>query len=332
MATKRNKGLGRGLEALLGPKVDDTSAAPGSTTEKDRQPATLRLEQMVPGMYQPRTRMDEGALYELAESIKAQGIMQPILVRRLDDEQARLRRQDQIEQGSSPAQAGAHISMIGPLYEIIAGERRFRASKLAGLGEVPVLVREVPNEAAAAMALIENIQREDLNPLEEAQGLQRLISEFALTHEQAAQAVGRSRSAASNLLRLLQLAEPVQTMLMAGDLDMGHARALLSLDKATQITAANQIASKKLSVREAERLVKKLGEEFTLKAQKPKKEKSSDVRSVEEELSDLLAAQVEVRVKKRVKRNGRIEEVGELAIQFGSLDELNGLIDKLRGR
>jgi ParB family transcriptional regulator, chromosome partitioning protein len=194
-----------------------------------------------------------------------------------------------------------------------------------------VLVRDVPDEAAAAMALIENIQREDLNPLEEAQGLQRLIREFGLTHELAAQAVGRSRSAASNLLRLLNLTEPVQTMLMAGDIDMGHARALLALDKAAQITAANQVAARKLSVRETERLVKKLGAEFALTPLKPKKDKSRDIRRVEEELSDLLAAEVEVRVKKRVKRHGRAEEMGELAIQFGSLDELNGLIDRLRG-
>jgi ParB family transcriptional regulator, chromosome partitioning protein len=202
MVTKKPKGLGRGLEALLGPKVEDAPRRP-----KAGQPSQLKLDQMVPGMYQPRTRMDEGALYELAESIKAQGIMQPILVRQLKD--------------------GPNAGK----YEIIAGERRFRASRLAGLDAVPVLVRDVPNEAAAAMALIENIQREDLNPLEEAQGLQRLIKEFGLTHETAAQAVGRSRSAASNLLRLLNLAEPVQTMLMAGDLDMGHARALLRWTK-----------------------------------------------------------------------------------------------------
>ncbi|PUE54299.1 ParB/RepB/Spo0J family partition protein [Limnohabitans parvus] len=305
MVTKKPKGLGRGLEALLGPKVQDAPAA--DMTAETGVSTQLKLDQMVAGMYQPRTRMDEGALYELAESIKAQGIMQPILVRLL----------------SEGENAGK--------YEIIAGERRFRASRLAGLESVPVLVRDVPNEAAAAMALIENIQREDLNPLEEAQGLQRLIKEFGLTHEAAAQAVGRSRSAASNLLRLLNLAEPVQSMLMAGDLDMGHARALLSLDKATQITAANQIAAKKLSVREAESLAKKLGAEFNLVTQKPKKEKSRDVRRVEEELSDLLMAQVEVRVKKRVKRLGKMEEMGELSIQFGSLDELNGLIEKLRG-
>jgi ParB family chromosome partitioning protein len=261
---------------------------------------------LVPGEYQPRTRMDEGALYELAESIKAQGIMQPILVR-------------QLTKGENAGK-----------YEIIAGERRFRASRLAGLDAVPVLVRDVPDESAAAMALIENIQREDLNPLEEAQGLQRLVKEFGLTHEQAAQAVGRSRSAASNLLRLLNLAEPVQTLLMAGDLDMGHARALLSLDKAAQITAAHQIAAQQMSVRDAERLVKKLSAEFQLVSPKPKKEKSRDLRRVEEELSDLLTAEVDVRIKKRMKRYGRVEEMGEVAIQFGSLDELNGLIEKLR--
>ncbi len=303
MVTKKPKGLGRGLEALLGPKVDD-AATPAAAPEG--APSTLPVTDMVPGTYQPRTRMDEGALYELAESIKAQGIMQPILVRQLAD--------------------GPNAGK----YEIIAGERRFRASQLAGLTQVPVLVRDVPNEAAAAMALIENIQREDLNPLEEAQGLQRLIREFGLTHEQAAQAVGRSRSAASNLLRLLNLADPVQTMLMAGDIDMGHARALLALEKVSQITAANQIAAKKMSVREAESLVKKLGAEFNLVPQKPKKEKSRDIRRVEEELSDLLTAEVEVRIKKRVKRHGRVEDMGELAIQFGSLDELNGLIDRLR--
>ena len=313
MATKKPEGLGMGLEALLGPKVPD---APGQQDSAfgAGQPHTLLLSDMVPGMYQPRTHMDEGALYELAESIKAQGIMQPSLVRQLDKEYAALHRPE----GSSR-----------PVYEIIAGERRFRAAKLAGLDSVPVLVRNVPNEAAAAMSLIENMQREDLNPLEEAQGLQRLIKEFGLTHESAAQAVGRSRSAASNLLRLLNLADPVQTMLMAGDLDMGHARALLSLDKAHQISAASQIAAKKMSVREAESLVKKLGAEFSLKAVKPTREKSRDIKRVEEELSDLFAAQVEIKVKKRVKRAGRLTEMGELSIQFGSLDELNGLIERL---
>ncbi|MBS0294065.1 MAG: ParB/RepB/Spo0J family partition protein [Proteobacteria bacterium] len=305
MVTKKPKGLGRGLEALLGPKVSDKVEQAEAAAQG--LPSALALDQLVPGVYQPRTRMDEGALYELAESIKAQGVMQPILVRRLAE--------------------GEHEGK----YEIIAGERRFRASRLAGLDSVPVLVRDVPNESAAAMALIENIQREDLNPLEEAHGLQRLVREFGLTHEQAAQAVGRSRSAASNLLRLLNLADPVQTMLMAGDIDMGHARALLALDRATQITAGNQIAAKKLSVREAEGLVKKLGAEFNLTPQKPKKDKSRDVKRIEEELSDLLMAEVEVRVKKRVKRGNRVEEMGELAIEFGSLEALNGLIERLRG-
>ncbi len=303
MVTKKPKGLGRGLEALLGPKVEEPAAQAGAAAT----PHELRLEQMVAGQYQPRTRMDEGALYELAESIKAQGIMQPILVRRL----------------AKGANAGQ--------YEIIAGERRFRAARLAGLESVPVLVREVADEAAAAMALIENIQREDLNPLEEAQGLARLVKEFGMTHEQAAQSVGRSRSAASNLLRLLNLAEPVQEMLMAGDIDMGHARALLALERAEQITAGNQIAGRKLSVREAEALVKKMGEDFGAKPLAGKKDKSRDVKRIEEELSDLLMAQVEVRVKKRVRRRGKVQDMGEVSIQFGSLEELNGLIERLRG-
>ena len=297
MVTKKPKGLGLGLEALLGPKVSD---APAPAPEG--QPTTLKLDQLQPGKYQPRTRMDEGSLYELAESIKAQGIMQPILVRPVGD------------QGC---------------YEIIAGERRSRAAKLAGLREVPVLVKAVPDEAAAAMALIENIQREDLNPLEEAQGLKRLTEEFGLTHEQAAQAVGRSRSAASNLLRLLNLAAPVQNMLMAGDLDMGHARALLGLDGALQITTASEIAAKKLSVREAEKLVaKQQGAARQTPLLRVKNDKTRDVLRLEEELSDLLAATVEIRVKKRTKRGG---QSGELAVQFASLDELSGLLDKLRG-
>ena len=295
MATKKSKGLGMGLEALLGPKVSDT--APASA---EGAPSVLRLDRMQAGKYQPRTRMDEGSLSELAESIKAQGIMQPILVRPIGEGR----------------------------YEIIAGERRSRAAKLAGLTEVPVLVKDVPDEAAAAMALIENIQREDLNPLEEAQGLQRLTAEFGLTHEQAAQAVGRSRSAASNLLRLLNLAEPVQSMLMAGDIDMGHARALLPLDKALQITTAHEVIAKKLNVREAEKLVAKVqgvGRQAPLL--RVKSEKSRDVQRLEEQLSDLLTAQVEIRTRRQSARGLQ----GEVAIQFGSLDELNGLIDKLRG-
>ncbi|MBL8350688.1 MAG: ParB/RepB/Spo0J family partition protein [Burkholderiaceae bacterium] len=296
MVTKKPKGLGLGLEALLGPKVADIAAADAS------RPSTLKLDQLQPGRYQPRTRMDEGSLYELAESIKNQGIMQPILVR--------------------PVGASG--------YEIIAGERRFRAARLAGLDEVPVLVKEVPDEAAAVMALIENIQREDLNPLEEAQGLQRLVAEFQLTHEQAAQAVGRSRSAASNLLRLLNLTPPVQQLLMAGDLDMGHARALLALDAGAQVASATEIVAKKLSVREAEKLVARAlqgtpssGRQAPLL--RVKKEKSRDIVRLEEQLADALTAQVEIRIHRSTRRG----EQGEVAISFASLDELNGLLDRL---
>ena len=294
MVTKKPKGLGLGLEALLGPRVSDAPPAePGN-------PTSLPLSALRAGKYQPRTRMDEGSLYELAESIKSQGVMQPILVRPL---------------GATPDKG----------FEIIAGERRFRAAKLAGLDSVPVLVKVVADEAAAVMALIENIQREDLNPLEEAQGLQRLVTEFKLTHEQAAQAVGRSRSAASNLLRLLNLAEPVQQMLLAGDIDMGHARALLALPAAQQVMAAQEIAAKKLSVRDAERLVVRATQETGRTSQPKPKAKSRDLARLEERLADLLTAAVEIRVKRRTKRG----EAGEIAIAFGSLEELNGLLDKL---
>jgi ParB family chromosome partitioning protein len=290
MVTKKPKGLGLGLEALLGPKVSDTAPA------ADAQPTSLALDRLRGGKYQPRTRMDEGSLYELAESIKSQGVMQPILVRPLQD----------------------------GLYEIIAGERRFRAARLAGLDAVPVLVKVVADEAAAVMALIENIQREDLNPLEEAQGLHRLVTEFKLTHEQAAQAVGRSRSAASNLLRLLQLTEPVQQMLMAGELDMGHARALLALPAAEQVMAAHEISARKLSVREAERLVARAAApRHEAKAAAPRK--SGDLLRLEERLADLLTAAVEIRVLKRTRRG----EQGEVAVRFDSLDELNALLEKL---
>jgi ParB family chromosome partitioning protein len=297
MVTKKPKGLGLGLEALLGPRVKE--AGDGTDSAPAGAPHSLKLTQLQAGKYQPRTRMDEGSLYELAESIKAQGIMQPILVR-----------------------------PVGPArYEIIAGERRVRAARLAGLDEVPVLVKDVPDEAAAAMALIENIQREDLNPLEEAQGLKRLTDEFGLTHEQAAQAVGRSRSAASNLLRLLNLSEPVQQMLMAGDLDMGHARALLPLDGAQQILSANQIVGKKLSVREAEKLVARAGNHAGRQTPllRVKNDKPRDLLRIEQELSDALTAQVEIRVKRRTSRG----EQGEVAIRFGTLDELNGVLEKL---
>jgi ParB family transcriptional regulator, chromosome partitioning protein len=294
MVTKKPKGLGLGLEALLGPKVVDAKVPDGL-------PTTLKLKQLRAGKYQPRTRMDEGSLYELAESIKSQGVMQPILVRPVD----------------------------GGGYEIIAGERRFRAAKLAGLDDVPVLVKPVSDEAAAVMALIENIQREDLNPLEEAQGLQRLVGEFKLTHEQAAAAVGRSRSAASNLLRLLQLAEPVQHLLMAGDLDMGHARALLALSAAEQVMAAQEIVAKKLSVRDAERLVARSLTENERAAGRAnvaaKPSKSRDVTRLEERLADLLTATVEIRLQRRTKRG----DTGEIAIRFESLEELNSVLEKL---
>ena len=290
MVTKKPKGLGMGLEALLGPKVSDAPAAAAGT------PTELALERLRPGKYQPRTRMDEGSLYELAESIRSQGVMQPILVR--------------------PVGAGH--------YEIIAGERRYRAARLAGLATVPVLVKEVADEAAAVMALIENIQREDLNPLEEAQGLQRLVSDFKLTHEQAAQAVGRSRSAASNLLRLLNLADPVQQMLMAGDLDMGHARALLALPAAQQVMAAHEISARKLSVREAERLVTRAAQSGK-PASAGDKSKPRDILRLEERLADVLTAAVDIRIKRRTRRG----EEGEIAIAFGSLEELNGLLEKL---
>ncbi len=294
--SKKPKGLGLGLEALLGPTVVDTPAGGAPSL-----PTVLKLSQLQAGRYQPRTRIDEGALYELAESIKSQGVMQPVLVRPLA--------------GAMPGR-----------YEIIAGERRFRAAALAGLDEVPVLVREVGDEAAAVMALIENMQREDLNPLEEAQGLHRLVAEFKLTHEQAAQAVGRSRSAASNLLRLLNLTAPVQQMLLSGDLEMGHARALLSLDAAQQILSANEVVAKKLSVREAEKLVARAqnnGRQAPLL--RVKKDKSRDLVRLEEQLADKLAASVEIRVHRKTRRG----EQGEIAIAFGSLEELNGLLERL---
>ncbi len=302
MAIKKPKGLGLGLEALLGPKVPEAPAA--STAAPAGPPAALPLAALRPGVYQPRTRMDEGSLYELAQSIKSQGVMQPILVRPL-------------------AEAGQ--------YEIIAGERRFRAAQLAGLAEVPVLVKAVADEAAAVMALIENIQREDLNPLEEAQGLQRLVRDFGLTHEQAAQAVGRSRSAASNLLRLLNLAEAVQQMLLAGDLEMGHARALLALPAAEQVMAAQEVAAKKLSVREAERLVarhaKAVADDGAASKKRTTAAKPRDIARLEERLADVLTAPVEIRLRKG--RAGAATTAGEIAIPFGSLDELDALLEKL---
>ncbi|MCM1511681.1 MAG: ParB/RepB/Spo0J family partition protein [Oxalobacter formigenes] len=284
--TKRKKGLGRGLEALLG-TAPDFSADKGELF-------SVPLSSLEAGKYQPRSRMDEGALNELAQSIREQGVMQPILVRK--------------------AAAGR--------YEIIAGERRYRAAQVAGLEQIPALLKEVDDQTAAAMALIENMQREDLNPLEEAQGIHRLITDFAFTHEQAAQAVGRSRSAVSNLLRLLNLSRPVQTMLMAGDIDMGHARALLAADGAAQITLATQVVAKRLSVRETEKLVaRELAEKSALERKK-EKEKPADIARLEEELSDLLAT----RVTFQVNTKGQ----GQMRIDFADLDVLDGVLKRLR--
>ncbi|MEN3111031.1 ParB/RepB/Spo0J family partition protein [Uliginosibacterium paludis] len=279
------KGLGRGLEALLGGD-DLPSSDNGNLT-------TLPVGNLQPGKYQPRTRMDAGSLEELAASIKAQGLMQPITVR--------------------PVGGGRH--------EIIAGERRWRAAQIAELTEVPVIIREIPDEAALAMSLIENIQREDLNPLEEATGIQRLIDEFGMTHQAAADAVGRSRPATSNLLRLLQLPGPVQELLMAGDIEMGHARSLLALPSADQILTANQVVAKRLSVRETEKLVSSQvkPKENSLKA-KPAPDR--DVARLEEELADRLGAVVKI----KANRKG----AGSLIIEFASLDQLDGLIGKLQ--
>jgi ParB family chromosome partitioning protein len=286
------KGLGRGLDVLLGGSAMDSFDAPPKSMKEGEGTRELPIDALLPGKYQPRTRMDEAALAELAESIREQGILQPILVR--------------------PVGEGR--------YEIIAGERRWRASRLAGLAQVPVLIRTIPDESALAMALIENIQRENLNPLEEAQGLQRLIDEFGLTHQQAADAVGRSRPAASNLLRLLQLKSPVRALLMAGKLDMGHARALLPVSGASQAALAQRIVQKGLSVREAERLVQHL-------LNPPKKTGQQavdrDLLRLQEELSDELGASVVIRSNKK--------GAGRVTIDFGDLDQLEGLIGRLRG-
>src|SRR5471032_200478 len=294
MATKKLKGLGRGLDALLGGDGDLNNPTLGT-------PSELSVGQMQAGKYQPRTRMDEGGLQELAASIKTQGIMQPILVRPVGSDK-----------------------LTGEIkYEIIAGERRFRAAQLAGLDKLPVLVRDVDDQAAATMALIENIQREDLNPLKEAQGIHRLITDFSFTHEQAASAVGRSRSAVSNLLRLMNLAAPVQTMLMAGDVDMGHARALLAVDAATQINLANQVVAKRLSVRETEKLVQRTQAEQSAPAVEARhKEKSGDISRLEEELSDTLATPVVFKMGAK----GR----GQMIIDFADLDILDGVLARLR--
>ncbi|SNX28812.1 chromosome segregation DNA-binding protein [Polynucleobacter meluiroseus] len=291
MVVIKKKGLGRGLEALLGDKA--LNETPSTINQ-------LPLTALQAGKYQPRQKMEAGALQELAESIREQGVMQPLLVR-----------------------------LIGPgQYEIIAGERRFRAAAIAGLKEVPVLVTGADDQAAAAMALVENMQREDLNPLEESQGLARLIEEFGFTHEQAAKAVGKSRSAISNLLRLSQLAKVVQSMLLAGDIDMGHARALIPLPGASQVALAQRIAAQGLSVREAEKMAAAyalaggtIGGKKTLGAtQALQANNDPDVRHLTQEIADLIGLTAEFKLKGKG---------GELRIRFSRFDELDSLLKKL---
>ena len=286
MNATRLKGLGRGLDILLDPESD---------TRQDQRQGMLAVTALRPGKYQPRTRMDPGSLEELAASIKAQGLIQPISVR--------------------PVAVEGLV-----IYEIIAGERRWRAAQIAGLPEVPVLIRDIPDDAALAMSLIENIQREDLNPLEEAAGIQRLIDEFAMTHQEAADALGRSRSAATNLLRLLQLAKPAQDMLMAGDIEMGHARALLALPKSDQGRIAAAVVEKSYSVRETERLV--ASELNPPQKSDGKTALDRDLVSLEEDLSDAVGATVKI----SANRKG----AGSVTIRFGSLDQLDGLIARIR--
>ena len=277
------KGLGRGLDALLA-NDESASSQPDSL-------GTLPVENLQPGKYQPRTHMDQASLESLADSIRAQGIMQPIVVRLVD----------------------------GGKYEIIAGERRWRASQLAGLKEVPVIIREIADDVALAMALIENIQRENLNPIEEANGIQRLIEEFNMTHESAAQAVGRSRSAVTNLLRLQNLHGVVQEMLAQAKLDMGHARALLMLDSAKQIAAAEEIVQNQLSVRAAEQLVKKLSSAVSAPTKAAAKDR--DVLRLQETLAQRLGAAVAIDSSK----NGS----GTLKIRYASLDQLDEILSKI---
>lgn len=277
-------GLGRGLDALLSNDIETTNA--GADAQR-----MLNVSQLQPGKYQPRSYMDDAALQTLADSIKAQGIMQPILVREISPDK----------------------------FEIIAGERRWRASQIAGLQEVPVLVREIADESALAMALIENIQRENLNPLEEAQGIKRLIDEFAMTHEKAAEAVGRSRVAVSNILRLLTLSIPVQDMLMHGKLDMGHARALIGLDAGQQVLIANRAIQQNLSVREVENIVKKLSDEVKAKGQKTTVNR--DVLALQNTLSEKIGAVVSI----SANSNGS----GTLKINYSSLDQLDDIVTKM---
>jgi ParB family transcriptional regulator, chromosome partitioning protein len=282
----RPKGLGRGLDALL--------AGSDAGAENKDSLQMLPIDRLRPGKYQPRTRMDEASLGELADSIREQGVMQPVLVR--------------------PVENGR--------FEIIAGERRWRAAQRAGLRDVPALIKSVPDSQALALALIENIQREDLNPLEEAQGLARLIEEFGLTHDAAAKAVGRSRSAVSNLLRLRDLAKPVQEYLLAGALEMGHARALLALPAAQQAGAATRVVNQQLSVRETERLVHALQGGGKARAARARRVHDTDTARLETELAEALGAKVHI----DARRNGG----GRLVISYASLTELDGIVARLR--
>ena len=294
MATKL-KGLGRGLEALLG----GNTAAPAPAPAAPEIPRALPIAQLQPGKYQPRTRIGDEALGQLAESIKAQGVIQPILVRKLAAQK----------------------------YEIIAGERRFRAAKLAGLSEVPVVIRDVPDQSALAMALIENIQREDLNPLEEAHGIERLVKEFGLTHEEAAQAVGRSRSATSNLLRLLNLPKPIQEFVYGGQLDMGHARALLPLDPVRQLALANQIIAKNLSVRQTEKLVQQNSSGIS-GAKRPSQADlplSRDLERFTEELSERFGTTIGIKPRGKNGSKG-----GKLIIDYSSNEHLDDLLARFK--
>ncbi len=285
------KGLGRGLDALLGgdePAPEKPVAAPSDAQRE------LAVDQLQPGKYQPRTHMDQEALKELAESIKTQGVIQPILVRPV-------------------------APMADGKYEIIAGERRWRAARMAGLQAVPVVIRDIPDTQALAVALIENIQREDLNPLEQAIGIQRLTNEFGLTHQAAADALGRSRAAITNLLRLLELAPPVRDLLATGKLDMGHARALLALPALRQVELANEIATKGMTVRDVE---KRVGELVSRPKPRTPRTVDRDVARLQEELAQNLGTHVQIKQKGK----GR----GALIVEYGSLDQLDALIEKLR--
>lgn len=285
----RKPALGRGLSSLIG----DVRGAGGASIDADDRLTTLPIEKLQPGKYQPRSHIDSERLAELADSIKAQGLIQPIIVR----------------------------AVGGGRHEIIAGERRWRASQLAGLDRIPVIIREVADNAAIAMALIENIQRENLNPLEESRALQRLIQEFELTHQQAAEAVGRSRAAVSNLLRLLELADEVKALLEAGKLEMGHARALLALGGNDQIHTARQVVARGLSVRETEKLVKRLVT-GAARPPAPPRRIDPDIRRLEEELAEHLGAKVAL----DQGRGGK----GRLVISYNSLDELDGILERIR--